>query len=211
MESHNLIFILSMDKLVFLLNKSVATYEIIPYRVSFSIIYKNKLIYNNDFYINYNLNNIKTDKNKLLKTIHFNINNNSNHFPTKEREGKKIVRFINNINNNPLVIRNFIRTIYFIFFYIKKEIPLWLSSDYNNIKWIINKQNNNLTTNVKDFEVSVKIIKDLTQSDKYYNSKEINNLLINYVNTAATHDNSYTKDIINLINKLEYLLIYPYQ
>jgi hypothetical protein len=207
MDRDYIFIIFNMDKLIFNVNEC---YEIIPYKCNLNIIYKNKNLYEKEFLLNYNLFNsvtYKLNKNKIHSAVKYLLNNNNNCL-LKEHNGKEVFRYINSINIDSLIIRNFIRSLCFLLT-LHNKIPVIVSSDISNVKWIINKIYNNKLISKNDIELEYNshIISDI----KYIELQDINNLccqhLINNKIDDRIFDDNADSIIIDIINKYSQIII----
>ncbi|CCU56306.1 unknown similar to AMEV085 [Mythimna separata entomopoxvirus 'L'] len=199
-------FIMNMDKIVF---NNDGTYEIIPCKLSLSVVYKKQVLYNNIFNINYNLYDVSTNKSKFHKAINY-LLKNKNIFPTKEHKGKRVIRYINKIGHDPDSVRNFIKSLMFILSKNTNTNVTIVSTDKYNTIWLLNKiTDNKLITSIKSVNYPTMILSDINID----NCEGINNICIDIINNKYTTEcddiNSLEEDSTILNTILEYnTLIY---
>lgn len=150
--------IFNLNKMTFNVN---GMYEIIPYKISISLLLNNKIIFTKNFYANYNLYDSVTEKYKINSTGKFLIKNKYNLFPTKEVKGKVVIRNINKINYDQLTIRNYIRSLLFFIPKLYNKYFVLITADNNNLLWLLNKRVNKLISLYREIDVSTQVISDI--------------------------------------------------
>ena len=196
-ESDYIYIIVNTNKFVFNIKDS---YEIIPCKISLSIVYKNKLLYDNTFLTKYNLYDsyvFKNNKSKLLYATNY-LKNKNCYFPTKEHKGKNVIKFYHMIGNDANSIKYFIKSILLIIQEYYNKQPIVLSSDSNNVKWLMNKldSNNLITENNLFTNIGTNIIADINIDD----CENINKFLINHILSTRSDNRLIQQEDENLVS-----------
>ncbi|AAG02791.1 hypothetical protein AMV085 [Betaentomopoxvirus amoorei] len=179
-------------------------YDIIPYKASLSILYNKKIIFNDIFFIKYNLYESRVDKKKFNNAISFLMNKNI--FPTKEHKGKKVIRYNNKIGHDPDSFRNFIKSLIFILKNYLNITPILVSSHNTNTMWVLNKlKNNKLVTTINYIDIPTIIINNI---DLTNDCDIINDFCINYILNSKIEYNIESTDHNKVLDTiLEYISI----
>ncbi|CCU55404.1 unknown similar to AMEV085 [Adoxophyes honmai entomopoxvirus 'L'] len=196
----NIYIILNMNKIVI---NNCGIYDIIPCKLSFSIIYKNYIISNRTFNIKYNLHEHKSYENKIKRAKEFLLMNNKNIlFPTKEHKEKRVIRDYN-AGHEPESIRNFIKSLIHIFIKYLNISPILVSSHNSNTMWVLNKIiNGKLTSTVKYIDIPTIIIENI---DCNNNCDDITDFCIKYIINNKFDTNKYSDEDSKILNSiLEY-------